>query len=665
MKLTEFNPYRSGLLSIGRVWLTMWILVSGPVVFSQSAKSEEGFIPDKTIEKLAVEADQRFFPLFLESFKWLKTTNIHRTYHYYRSLPIVAKPSFYVIKTKSANLKIKPFFSIPKYAVEPYQITFPVAWSDDINPDPSWRLWFHSLTWLRPYLVSNNIDSVSVAYCIIDEWIRSHTRYPVRGEEFAYDDHAVAERALILAEALEKQWKYHIDDRQVVIRIQLSLLNHLFFLCSLQRYTCWHNHAIIYDEKLIETLKLLPQLKMRDEMLRIGFSRVFEQYRFSFSPDGVHKEHSPCYHLGFTGTLNSLIASALELGVEISPAISELQANANQYSKLIHKMGRNFPVGDCSRVATGDQVNQSKNHAKDPSGDISPATAGNPLFEGDIRMTAYEQAGWIFAIDSLQNLRISAQSDFYSFSHYHRDETSLVISARKHELIIDPGLHSYSPGPVYNYYRSAEAHNVLVAEGIEDVPDPKLTGLAGITRYFSHENGGKSVSAVEMTHPHYRKHGMEVYRQLIFPGGHEIVVRDMVKSRKKRIYKQLYHLWPGAKITGDGKNLVVSWEHHPYTLIISGNYQSYQIVEGRQEPLQGWYFPAFNKMEPAPVLELIRKDNHCLFTTRISVRIPGVAEIPLSKSEKSVKYAIETLESYPQRKLQHLPYPRRWKPQRK
>ena len=31
--------------------------------------------------------------------------------------------------------------------------------------------------------------------------------------------------------------------------------------------------------------------------------------RFSFSPDGVHKEHSPCYHLGFTGTLNSLIAS--------------------------------------------------------------------------------------------------------------------------------------------------------------------------------------------------------------------------------------------------------------------------------------------------------------------------------------------------------------------
>jgi hypothetical protein len=80
--------------------------------------------------------------------------------------------------------------------------------------------------------------------------------------------------------------------------------------------------------------------------------------------------------------------------------------------------------------------------------------------------------------------------------------------------------------------------------------------------------------------------------------------------------------------------------------------------------MQGWYFPVFNEMEPAPVLELTKEGANCKFKTSITIGVQGVEKPARNKRAGNARRIISTLESTPQSTLVHLPFPKRWKPAR-
>jgi hypothetical protein len=463
---------------------------------------------------------------------------------------------------------------------------------------------------------------------------------------FAFGDHAPAERLQVLTDAYVKLKKINTISPSLMSNIQLAILSHLFFISSLEKYSGWHNHAIIFDEKMIASLQKLTDFRNRTGFLKLAYTRVFEQYRFSFTIEGVHKEHSPCYHNWLTGLFENLISSAKEEGISVPGQISELQQLAFEFTRTVDLMGSNFVIGDCSRSP----VKIPKRRTLD--------------IDGSLNYRTFPLSGWFFAIGGRRNeVRFAAQSDFHSLAHYQRDETSFVLSAAGHELIVDPGLYSYAESPVYTFYRSSRAHNMTVVDGFPDVTDLSLTGLSGITRFCSHfpDQVNDDLFAIEMSNPHYKKSGTEIHRQFYFTGGYDFVIIDVVTAKSEINCRQLFHLAPGARITKSDGGFLVKWKAHDISLFIDGNEDSYEITEGRKEPMQGWYFPGFNEMVSAPVLELKKKGDQLNFITYISIRGNPQAKSFRKESMRQLKSLIPELEKVQRRELIHQMVPNQWK----
>ncbi len=646
-------------------WLIISCLLLVFLVRIPSSFSQDIFIPDTKVKKFAQQADLIYYPLFLASFDWIKNNDTAILDIYYAPGFLRKAASGGSILPDSSMLKILPVFKQKNISDKAFPIKFPIDWSDTVNPDPSWRLWFQSLTWLNSYLQSTNPDSVNGAFCVINDWILSHLTYPATNERFAYDDHAVAERLVVLQRALVVMNQRGFSYQPFKSRLLLSVLNHIFFISSLEKYLCWHNHAIIFDEKLITALRGLPFFLKQDEFIRLAFHRVFEQYRFVFTSEGVHKEHSPCYHKDFSSTLTSLVQMAVQCNIPVPVSIKELHKKALEYTRYIELLGNSFPVGDCSWPMTQSERASPVGKFIDAPKSAFVSDTNNQLVSSSQKCKLFPLSGWMYVYDTIQKINIVAQSDFFSFSHYQQDETSFIIHVDSVELLIDPGLYSYAKSPVYSYYRSPRAHNVITVAQTRDSVNSSNTGLSGISRYsLGSDSTGNFTGGVEMTHAHYRYLGIETYRQFFFPVEHTMIIRDIIDSKEKHTFNQLFHLAPNATITKKQGKFLVQWPNHPYYLIIESNVKKHKIIQGSNKPLQGWYFPSFNKMAENPVLIFQGKGKKCDFVTRIFIGIPGF--LPPDEAEIVEKYLLlqSCLDSVKRKTLVHQHVPARWKPNR-
>ena len=597
------------------------------------------FIPDKEVEELAQEFDRTYFPLFIQSLNDIKIRNSELLSRYFDiENAINDSVTFVEILTE-----INPVVNIEykKRGVENgYKIEFPIPWSDPGENDPSWNLWFQSLIWLDDYLESDSQDSIIAACKVIDDWIVNHTKYPNSIERYAFADHSIARRLGVLQKAHNRCEELSIVINDFNNMLLLSILNHIFFMGSLEKYASWNNHGVISDFRLIAAMSDILEFNQRQSFLNLAFQRVFEQFRYSFTIEGVHKEHSPCYHRFVSKNISRIIKYAKELEYPVPKDIIELEEKTNIYSEYINTYARYSKIGDCKDFAL-DEIYKIKE-----------------------TYTVFPVSGWFYLADTNFRVNIIAQSDFYSFSHYQQDETSFVLSAGGNALIIDPGLYSYNKTSPFNKYMcSAFAHNLMIVDSIGFVPDIKQSGLSGITRYFL-KNKGNNGGIVEMTHPHYLKRNVEIYRQLAFSNSSLITVKDIAISPDTHTYSQLFHLAAGAVIEKTKEGFTVSWLHHQYCLKIKSNEKSFRVVEGQEKPVQGWYFPKFNKVAPAPVLILEKEGTNCTFMTIIEVSTPDCDFDKSTTSYEGMELLFEELESIERRPLEPTLPPNRWKPKR-
>lgn len=606
--------------------------------------SNDVFIADSNVMKIAQEFDRQYFPLFLESLHSVRSNDFPLVPRFFKQncndtlfdtieLPILS----------SYNAEVIPVYINPNGHPN-HPVRFPVLWEVPGKNDPSWNLWFKSLSWLNVYLNSGNNDSVIVAFKVLEDYICSHVDYPDPDSRFTFGDHASSERLKTLTKAYLRFCNGGFHQDRFKVLLQNAILTHVFYLGSLEFYECWSNHAIIVDNALIESLSLLHDFVLRRQFLDLAFCRVFEQIRYSFSFEGVHKEHSPCYHLIFARTVESLISKAIKLDIKVPFIVYRLNANALLYSKLLYSLNRGLSIGDCNQVASRRSEQNYYKHG----------------------LRIYPHSGWAFFKDSTSRINITVQSDFNSFIHYQNDESSFVLDVGKHRLIIDPGLFSYDKTSPYNeYMRSARAHNVLLVG--DELPTTQIsnTGLAGITRYF--RPGSKSLSGsgiIELTHPHYMGIGVELFRDFAFLHGNILFICDSLKSASFHDYYQLFHLAKGATIDVRNNGIIVSWSEHPFCLRIESNAEFDSLIEGSLNPYQGWCFPEFRKEQSAPVLVLKISGSSCVVSTRIKVFREGHESKITRKDRRQISRLMRDLSKVNRNKLSPIEIPGKWETKR-
>jgi hypothetical protein len=628
-------------------WVYIIILIaamSGNIACSTHEASAE-FIPDTNLMKLAQEFDRQYFPAFILSLEAIKSQNEKILFEYIKPEALTfLNPDGYTPVSQIDN-GIYPLYYRKTSNIPPYRVTFPVTWNDTAGHDHTWQLYFNSLNWLKSYINSGNNDSLYAGFKVINDWILAHTDYPDHDELFAFNDHATSYRLEIMVQAYKVLKNKRLIQPDLEKNLLLSILGHLFITVSLEKYNSYHNHGIIMDKSLIRALMDFPEFLLRREFSKVAFARIFEMYRYSYTAEGVHKEHSPCYHCQFTLALDSIITFAQKLSVKVPDDIMRTRELSADFASLLAINGYYPKIGDCA----GLKISACKGQEA----------------QGYFRV--FPQSGWVSVYDKQEQTRVILQSDFYSKTHYQQDETSFILNVAGNDLIIDPGLFSYTPGTAFNsYMKSARAHNLLLVDNEEFDPQVKNTNLSGITRYLiNNSNDGSVDGIVEMTHPHYLRMGVEIYRQLAFTGHDYIVVKDLAFSEDVHEFSQLFHLSPGAIIIEKENEIIVTWPDHPYGMKISSNAESHEIVEGQKEPVQGWHFPEFNKAEPCKVLILKRKGKGIIVQTHIRVFSGKEYIRKTGKEEKDADELFRKLERLERTKLAHVPAPEKWRPERK
>lgn len=629
------------------------------------------FVSDPNVKLYADKLDRKYFPIFLKTLDMINLRQFHDLKLFFsKELLIDNRPFTKIISIERWKDYPEIVFSPKKFShIEKkwQKITFPINWAANPINNTTWVFTFHNLMWLNDYLNKGEKgDEIStlIAFKVIQDWIISNAQWPAKFGKFVYGSHSTAERLNVFYRAMRLYKKSQYKDDEFFKLLLTGILNHIALMASEEKYLNWHNHGIIFDIRLLEVLKNFTEFKNRKELQDLAISRCIEQFRFAFTAEGVHKEHSPCYHYFVSRMLLKCIDLMRESGRSIPPFLSQLADKTSEFYAYIIKPDGTFPnFGDCSGGKKWSPNQEYLNGHPELQYALTDGRTGKRPSE---LFKVFPKSGWaIFRDKWPSDVYAAIQSDFHSFGHYQEDDTSFILNAFGHDLVIDPGLHTYDKNPIDIYMRKSRAHNVLIVDDTDFNFNLANTGLSGITRFAVNKDSTQKWRAVvELTHPHYEHLGVKIYRQFGQIGDASFVIKDVIESNEPHKYTQLYHLAPGAKIEPKTEGTFkISWKAHDYVLWLKSDFDSYDIIEGSMSPVQGWYFPKFGTAVSQPVLRLHKKGESIQFLTFIGIghgdQEPAWDGMILSSDKMS--HAIESLN---RQMLKKQPVPERWVPSR-
>jgi len=608
----------------------VWIIKCFVFALIVISANSFAFNPDAELKGFADKMDKKYFPIFLNTFEMINKREFQDLNIFFTGdLLLDHRPSTKRVSVETWGDYEEIFYKCKKTSFSSdmddkgYKITFPIDWSANPIRNNSWVFYFHNLMWLNDYLNKGEKgDEVStlIAFKVIQDWINSNAQWPAKFGKFVYGDHSTAERLKVFYRAMRLYNKSKYKDDEFYKLLLTGILNHIALMASEERYLNWHNHGIIFDLRLLEVLKNFPEFKMRKELQDLAIRRCVEQFKFAFTLEGVHKEHSPCYHYFVSGMLLKCIDLIEESGQNIPVSLKNLVDKTLEFYTYILKPDGTFPkFGDCSGGKKWSPNQEYLNGHPELQYALTDGKAGKRPSE---LFKVFPKSGWaIFRDKWPPDVYAAIQSDFHSFGHYQEDDTSFILNAFGHDLVIDPGLHTYDKNPIDIYMRKSRAHNVLIVDDIDFNFNLANTGLSGITRFAVNKDSTQNWRAVvELTHPHYEHLGVKIYRQFGQIGDASFVIKDVIESNKPHKYTQLYHLAPGAKIEPKtGGTFKISWKAHDCILWLKSDFDSYDMIEGSMNPVQGWCFPNFGISVPQPVLRLHKKGESIQFLTLINI----------------------------------------------
>ena len=182
---------------------------------------------------------------------------------------------------------------------------------------------------------------------------------------------------------------------------------------------------------------------------------------------------------------------------------------------------------------------------------------------------------------------------------------SITYSSHGHDVLIDPGHSGYKLDKWQAWSKSQVAHNVMTIPSAETVSVPTQLVRASITPTW------ESYSLADSPAP-----GVTRKRDVLVLKDPDLVITlDRGQATSTQRYETLWHLAPDQKVTVQSPTTAVATGGKSKTYLLQIPYQQQPpadgitVVQGRQDPVQGWYYPDIFHREPAPVVKFNRNGN--------------------------------------------------------
>jgi len=365
----------------------------------------------------------------------------------------------------------------------------PIAWSAIVARNRTWAFRLHSWDALGPVLSSYEATReqryLEFALSVGLDWV---AQFPSRDTdpESAWYDMSVALRAYRLAYLLDVAARDHSVASRDIGRLLGSVEEHRAALADDGQFVAHNNHGFFQAAGQLALATRLGDLENIEEDRTQALARLARIVPAQFTKEGVHREHSPAYHLLVAQTLSRLVEASL-LGDPEVLRLSRQSLEALAWFVL--------PDGTLATLGDTEPRPELDRPAEDVPDEhlrfmLTAGRAGRPCRES---LRAFPESGYVVMRapapgrpdDLAHSSTLVQTAAFHSRVHKHADDLSFVWYDRGAQLLADPGLYGYLGGrtavasdafergfvygdPHRIYVESTRAHNTVEIDNRSD-----------------------------------------------------------------------------------------------------------------------------------------------------------------------------------------------------
>jgi hypothetical protein len=415
---------------------------------------------------------------------------------------------------------------------------FPFAARDLATSWPTQQLHYASMdhvdVLLAAYVFSNDNRYLAAARDVINGWA-AYERGTIFGSGYLWNDHAVAQRTLVLT----KYWQL-IRHSPLLDAKSLELLTGFVgrtgrLLAKPDQYTARTNHGIMENLALLHIAASFPALPDSVEFRRVALERLRAQLAYYQSDEGVILEHSMSYHGLGTRLLATLQKYGGEFDADFTRDLDNRVKKACDFALDMLRPDSGMPmIGNTGAmpealpcfapVATPDKSRQNQPTQKlYPVSGFASVWYNHGVAADPSRPASQTVITW---------------SNFASQAHKHDDELSLVTWYQGLPLLTGAGYWPYGED------------RIKVANGWRGSNAPYLDDDALATGRSSEllaNAAGNDVTFVDLVRTNAGS-PVRIERQILTLGPGKWLTVDFIEGAAGRSQNAVWTLYPGWKV---------------------------------------------------------------------------------------------------------------------
>ncbi|RWZ59152.1 alginate lyase family protein [Halobacillus fulvus] len=364
------------------------------------------------------------------------------------------------------------------------------------------------------------------------------------------------------------------------------------------------NHGMFQDISLLFFSLYFNDDQVCPDYKKLAIKRLRNYFSAVYTEEGVHKEHSPSYHLLVTSNLKKIIEWFGGIAPDIIQEFSSLYSKTETFSTAMIKPDGYLPsIGDTEAVKVLKTGYRSLYTSEEYLYAVTGGKQGLPPEQTDF---VFQDAGYaIFRNDwskKEEDTYVLFSAAYHGDYHKHSDDLNVLIYSDGN-LLTDAGPNGYNyKDPFTEYAYSSFAHNTLLVDGkgLPRVDKQEEKVYMDSYHLSPDESSASGVNSrfEDVTHQRTVK-----YNKI----EESILVEDSVESPNRHDYTFLWHLSSDLDIHVRDK-IVEAFRDDKKVAEIEFSSESQLILKhktGEVEPdIQGWSFPKMETKEESTVIEV-------------------------------------------------------------
>jgi len=496
------------------------------------------------------------------------------------------------------------------------------------------------------------IDSILTADCenkedqwfnppleFVKDWVRTFI-IESNVEEFLWYDMAVGQRGTKIAYMIRRCMNSGIAIEDIAWMVVAAEI-HMLELMEVEKLASHSNHGLFQMAGLLALGRSLPFIACSGDAVDFGTDEIRKMLSEHFTDDGLHKEHSPDYHIFMTNFVSLLSKS----GFMEDDGFAKLnQAAVDASYWMCQPDGNLVPFGDSKPVPIEHRA-------------AFPLSGENGHFSAPPGLKYFDEGGLVVHSawkEGKPSNYLAFSGSFHSRQHKHADDFTFQLFSDSHGIITDPSTYTYQYDLKERIFaESTRAHNCLLIDGLNysrfnaDVFGSSIEQVHEIGELVMIEAKIHRNRLISETIPNNKistKDGVKVdiahRRILIYHPEKFLVVIDDVNSPDEHTYSQCFQLYPEIELIQEGKKFLLhKFINEEYKIIatISPLLKSELEItdsKGQTEPyLCGWISKNGHELEEAPNIQFSTTGNREVMATMIELAPEELAESALNFSE--------------------------------